>query len=148
MQALRTPEVLAGRPVSPRSDVYCFGLLLLELMTGKFPSQYLSNVDGGTDVVEWATQAAREGREEDVLDPAMVAGAKSAVPEMSRLVRVAVECVDPEPEKRLGLKEAVERIEEVAAAAAEAPRPDAASSETRGHEPNPREASDNDRPGV
>ncbi|KAG6522144.1 pollen receptor-like kinase 3 [Zingiber officinale] len=149
MQCLRTPEVLAGRPVSPRSDVYCFGVLLLELMTGKFPVQCLSNVDGGTDVVEWATRAAKEGREADVLDPAMVAGAKSSVPEMARLVRVAVECVDPEPERRLGLKEAVERIEELAEAAAEALRSDAAAaSETHGHEPNTREAPDNDRHGV
>ncbi|XP_074556996.1 pollen receptor-like kinase 4 [Curcuma longa] len=150
MQALRTPEVLAGRPVSARSDVYCFGVLLLELMTGKFPAQYLSNVDGGTDVVEWATRAAGEGREADVLDPAMVAGAKSAVPEMVRLLRVAVECVDPEPERRLGLKEAVERIEEVAEAAAEALRSDAAAAaeETRVHEPDAREASDDDQRGV
>ncbi|CAL9175480.1 pollen receptor-like kinase 3 [Musa acuminata AAA Group] len=119
MQALRSPEVIAGRPISPRSDVYCLGVLILELLTGKFPSQYLTNVKGGTDVVNWATTAIGEGREAEVLDPAIMSGGKSSVPEMKRLVHVGVECTEADPDRRLVLKDAVDRIEEVVAAEAQ-----------------------------
>ncbi|XP_074591136.1 pollen receptor-like kinase 4 [Curcuma longa] len=104
------------------SDVFCLGIVLLELLTGKFPSQYLGDGakaggGGGTDVVHWATYAVGEGREADILDPAIVAGPHAAawVPEMKRLVRVGVDCSAAEPERRIELREAVARIEEVAA---------------------------------
>ncbi|THU47207.1 hypothetical protein C4D60_Mb09t13090 [Musa balbisiana] len=115
MQAHRSPEALADRPVDPRSDVYCLGVILLELLTGKFPSQYLDSAEGGTDVVHWATYSIGEGREAEILDPALVAGAQSSIPDMKRLLRVAVDCADPDPDRRIELREAVERIEEVAA---------------------------------
>ncbi|KAG1334358.1 Pollen receptor-like kinase 3 [Cocos nucifera] len=122
--AYKSPESLLQRHVSPKSDVYCLGVILLELLTGKFPSQYLTNAKGGTDVVLWATSAIAEGREAELLDPAIVAEAKKPVPEMKRLLRVAVECVEPEPDRRPDVGEVTAKIEEVvtAHAAAEAER--------------------------
>ncbi|XP_074591430.1 pollen receptor-like kinase 3 [Curcuma longa] len=122
MQAHRAPEVAGGGgPATSRSDVFCLGVVLLELLTGKFPSQYLGEGakagGGGTDVVHWATYAVGEGREAEILDPTIVAGPHAAVwvPEMKRLVRVGVDCSAAEPERRIELREAVARIEEVAA---------------------------------
>ncbi|KAF2304139.1 hypothetical protein GH714_028015 [Hevea brasiliensis] len=43
MFAYKSPEYIEKRQVSPKSDVYCFGIIILEVVTGKFPSQYLSN---------------------------------------------------------------------------------------------------------
>ncbi|XP_029119458.2 pollen receptor-like kinase 3 [Elaeis guineensis] len=122
--AYKSPESLHHRHVSPKSDVYCLGVILLELLTGKFPSQYLTNAKGGTDVVLWATSAISEGREAELLDPAIVAGAKKSVPEMKRLLRVGVECVEPELDRRPEVAEAAAKIEEVvtAHAAAESER--------------------------
>nr|CAD1825059.1 unnamed protein product [Ananas comosus var. bracteatus] len=121
MFAYRSPESLRHHHVSAKSDVYCLGILLLELLTGKFPSQYLHNAKGGTDLVLWATTVAAEDREEELLDPAIVTAAmKAAVPDMKRLLRVGIDCIEPEPDRRPDMKEAVARIEEVAAAAVEA----------------------------
>lgn len=118
--AYKSPESLLHRHVSPKSDVYCLGVVLLELLTGKFPSQYLTNAKGGTDVVLWATSAIAEGREAELLDPAIVAGAKQSVPEMKRLLRVGVECVEPDPDRRPEVGKAAAKIEEVANAHAAA----------------------------
>lgn len=121
MFAYRSPESLRHHHISAKSDVYCLGILLLELLTGKFPSQYLQNAKGGTDLVLWATTVAAEDREEELLDPAIVTAAmKAAVPDMKRLLRVGIDCIEPEPDRRPDMKEAAARIEEVAAAAFDA----------------------------
>ncbi|WOL19839.1 hypothetical protein Cni_G28641 [Canna indica] len=127
MQAHQSPEVIAGGLVTPRSDIYCLGVLILELLTGKYPSQYLSSANGGIDVVNWVSHFVGEGREAEILDPAIVAGAHpSSLSEMKRLVRVGVECSEADPNRRLELREAVERIEEVAVEAEKAPPPSSA----------------------
>ena len=122
MFAFRSPEAAAAQqqkqqqqrvPVSARSDVYCFGVLLLELVTGRFPSQYLLNARGGTDVVNWAAGAVTEGSEREILDPVIAApGGGSAV----QLVRIAVECTEAAPENRPSMAEAARMVEEVAGA--------------------------------
>lgn len=119
MFAYRAPECAAA---GAKADVYCLGVVLLELLTGKFPAQYLHNAKGGTDLVMWATSAMAEGYERDLLDPAVVAAWKFAVPDMARLMRVAVDCVEADPEKRPGMKEAAARVEEAVAAATAAVR--------------------------
>uniref|UniRef100_A0A0D9WMY3 Protein kinase domain-containing protein n=1 Tax=Leersia perrieri TaxID=77586 RepID=A0A0D9WMY3_9ORYZ len=119
MFAHRAPECVAGGAhlAGAKADVYCFGVVLLELLTGKFPSQYLHNAKGGTDLVMWATTAIADGYERDLFDPAIMAAWKFALPDMVRLMHVAVDCVEVDVDKRPGMKEAAVRVEEVVAAA-------------------------------
>ncbi|KAJ1258439.1 hypothetical protein BS78_10G074900 [Paspalum vaginatum] len=113
MLAYRAPECVAGHLASAKADVYCLGIVLLELLTGKFPAQYLQNAKGGTDLVMWATSALADGFERDLFDPAVMAAWKFALPDMTRLMRVAVDCVEVDLEKRPDMKEAAARVEEV-----------------------------------
>uniref|UniRef100_A0A0E0L8Z6 non-specific serine/threonine protein kinase n=1 Tax=Oryza punctata TaxID=4537 RepID=A0A0E0L8Z6_ORYPU len=117
MIAHRAPECAAGHPVSAKADVYCLGIVLLELLTGKFPSQYLQNAKGGTDLVMWATSAIADGYERDLFDQAIMSAWKFALPDMTRLMRVAVDCVEMDVDKRPDMKVAAARVEEVVAAA-------------------------------
>ncbi|KAG0480204.1 hypothetical protein HPP92_011062 [Vanilla planifolia] len=111
----KSPEFLQFRRVSPKSDVYCFGIVVLELLTGKFPSQYLNNTKGGTDVVQWTASAISDRREADLLDPAITSRAPPT-PEMVRLLRVGSACTQPNPNERPDMKEAADLVEEIAAA--------------------------------
>ncbi|CBI27779.3 unnamed protein product, partial [Vitis vinifera] len=97
--------------VSPKCDVYCLGIVILEIITGKFPSQYLSNGKGGTDVVQWVKSAIEENRETELIDPEIASEASER--EMQRLLQIAAECTESNPENRLDMKEAIRRIQEI-----------------------------------
>nr|CAB3492050.1 unnamed protein product [Digitaria exilis] len=111
MFAFRSPEGATRGVVSARSDVYCLGVVLLELVTGRFPSQYLLTARGGTDVVHWAAAAVAEGGERGLVDPAIAVGGGDAA---VRLLRVGVHCAKPEPECRPSMAEAAWMVEEIA----------------------------------
>lgn len=112
MFAYKTPDFLALQRISQKCDVFCLGIIVLELLTGKFPSQYLSNGKGGTDVVHWAlSAAAAEDDERELLDPEILAPAGAS--QMLRLLRVGMACVEGNPQQRIDMREAIRRIEEV-----------------------------------
>lgn len=114
MFAFKAPESTQGSVVSPKCDVYCLGVIILEVLTGKFPSQYLSNSKGGTDVVHWASMAVVERREDEIIDPAMISNnSVDSNSEMVNLVRIGVACTESDPAKRLDLREAIRCIEEM-----------------------------------
>ncbi|GAU33006.1 hypothetical protein TSUD_358730 [Trifolium subterraneum] len=105
-----TPEALKNNKVSPRCDVYCLGVVILEILTGKFPSQYLNTGKGGTDIVQWVASAISEGREVELLDPEISSNKKS-LNEMQQLLHIGAACTESNPQKRLDMFEAIRRIE-------------------------------------
>lgn len=110
--AYKAPEAIQSGQVSAKCDVFCLGVVILELLTGKFPSQYHSNGKGGFDVVQWIEAAITEGRETELLDPE-IASAKQSISEMVRLLHVGAACTESNPEKRLDMMEAIRRIKDI-----------------------------------
>lgn len=110
--AFKSPEYIQHQRVSPKSDVYCLGIVILEILTGKFPSQYLSNGKGGTDVVQWVQTSVAEQKEEELIDPEISNNADS-IGEMIRLLQIGAACVESNPQERLDMREAISRIEEL-----------------------------------
>ncbi|XVF48863.1 hypothetical protein PTKIN_Ptkin03bG0222600 [Pterospermum kingtungense] len=110
--AYKSPEFVENQQVSPKSDVYCLGIIILEIMTGKFPSQYLSNGKGGIDIVQWVQTSLSENKVEELIDPDM-ANATDSVKQMVQLLRIGAACTKSNPDERLDVKEAIKRIQEV-----------------------------------
>ncbi|CAI9114453.1 OLC1v1015179C1 [Oldenlandia corymbosa var. corymbosa] len=116
--AYKSPEILVQQQqqvvaLSPKCDVYCLGIIILEVMTGKFPTQYLGTGTGGTDVVQWAKSAVAEGRESELFDPEMASSGSYLTGEMEKLLHIGVACTENNPDQRLEISEAIRRIQEI-----------------------------------
>lgn len=108
--AFKSPEAILHQIISPKCDVYCLGIIILEIVTGKFPSQYLNSSQGGTDLVQWVRSAIAEGREAELLHPD-ISNAGSFVNEMVQLLHIGAACTESNPDQRPDLLEATRRIE-------------------------------------
>lgn len=113
MFAYKTPDYVEYQRVSQKTDVYCLGIIILEILTGKFPSQYLTSGKGGIDVVRWVLSAYKdEDRERELLDPEIASNA-DVVDDMLQLLHVGAACVERNPQLRIDMREAIRRIHEV-----------------------------------
>ncbi|KAG8487381.1 hypothetical protein CXB51_021010 [Gossypium anomalum] len=110
--AYRSPEYVRSQQISAKSDVYCLGIVILEIITGKFPSQYLNNAKGGIDIVEWVQTSIADNQVEDLIDPEISHGSNS-IDQMVKLLRIGAGCTESNPDKRLGMKEVIGKINEV-----------------------------------
>ncbi|XP_058068615.1 pollen receptor-like kinase 4 [Magnolia sinica] len=112
MVAYQSPECVRYGHVTKQSDVWCLGILILEILTGKFPGNYNRQKGGGTDLASWVNSVVREEWTGEVFDGEMQ-GTKNGEGEMLKLLQVGLGCCERDVEKRWGLIQAVERIEEL-----------------------------------
>ncbi|KAK4343339.1 hypothetical protein RND71_036433 [Anisodus tanguticus] len=110
--AYKAPEAVTNQQLSPKCDVYCLGIIILEILTGKFPSQYPNNQKGGTDVVQWVQSAIADQRESELIDPE-IASATDSIEQVVKLLHVGAACTVSDPDKRIDMKETLRRIEEI-----------------------------------
>ncbi|KAM0936888.1 putative protein kinase RLK-Pelle-LRR-III family [Dioscorea sansibarensis] len=110
MLAYKSPEYLRWRKVSNKSDVWSYGCLLVELITGKFP-KYSSPEGGnnGVDLGNWIHKAVREEWTNEVFD-LEISGMRKAYKGMYTLLQVALRCCERPPEKRPEMEEVVEEV--------------------------------------
>ncbi|KAK1437615.1 hypothetical protein QVD17_03409 [Tagetes erecta] len=102
MFAYRSPEAIVGQQVSHKSDVYCLGIIILEVVTGRYPSQYIVNYnynqkgESGTDVVQWVRSALDENRENELIDAEAVVTTQKeyCVRQMEKLLRIGAACTE------------------------------------------------------
>nr|XP_043616425.1 pollen receptor-like kinase 6 [Erigeron canadensis] len=115
----KAPETLIDEKhsVSPKCDVYSLGIIVLEILTGKFPSQYHTKGKGGTDVVQWVKSAIVEQREVELLDPeittSVVGRSNNSIGEMQKLLHIGAACTESHPDSRIDIRQAVRRIKEI-----------------------------------
>ncbi|MBA0793851.1 hypothetical protein Gohar_018233 [Gossypium harknessii] len=96
--AYKAPEIRkSNRKLTPKSDVYAFGVFLLELLTGKHPSQHPVLVPH--DLWEWV----RTIREDDV----------GEYRRLGMLTEVASVCSLTSPEQRPAMWQALKMIQEI-----------------------------------
>ncbi|KAG6487130.1 probable inactive receptor kinase At1g48480 [Zingiber officinale] len=107
----RAPEVTDPQKVSQKADVYSFGVLLLELLTGKAPAQALMNEEG-VDLPRWVQSVVREEWTAEVFDVELLRY-QNVEEDMVQLLQLAIDCVAHYPDKRPSMPEVVVRIGEI-----------------------------------
>ena len=107
----RAPEVTDPHRVSQKADVYSFGVLLLELLTGKAPTHTLVNEEG-VDLPRWVQSVVREEWTAEVFDLELLRY-QNVEEDMVQLLQLAVDCTAQYPDKRPSMDEVVVKIEEL-----------------------------------
>ncbi|KAI3889185.1 hypothetical protein MKX03_024639 [Papaver bracteatum] len=110
----RAPECRDLRKIpTQEADVYSFGVLLLELLTGKTPFQDLVQ-EHGADIPQWV-RSVREEETESGDDPN--SGNEASEEKLGSLLNIAMTCVSLSFENRPAMKEVLKMIREVRAEA-------------------------------
>ncbi|WOK92693.1 pollen receptor-like kinase 4 [Canna indica] len=112
MVAYKCPECAEGGKPSKKSDVWSFGILILEILTGMFPANYLRQGSTSTDLSNWVSSVVKDKQTDEVFDKNMK-GTKNNEEEMSKLLQIGLACCETNVETRLELKVALEKIEEL-----------------------------------
>ncbi|MCE2055989.1 actin-regulating kinase prk1 [Datura stramonium] len=114
MISYKAPELKQTGKVNRKTDVWTLGMLILEIMTGKFPSNLLGKGTQDTDdLATWVHSVlGQDSSETEVFDKEMKE-TKDCEAEMMKLLKIGLSCCEVDVEKRWDIKEAVERIEEV-----------------------------------
>ncbi|KAH7434625.1 hypothetical protein KP509_06G026600 [Ceratopteris richardii] len=102
------PEVLETRSVTSKGDVYSYGVLLLELLTGKVPSQTSS--DEAVDLPRWVQSIVQEEWTAEVFDEQLIRHG-NAEDEMVQILQIAMACVAASPAQRPTMHQVVEMLE-------------------------------------
>ncbi|RWV82604.1 hypothetical protein GW17_00055883 [Ensete ventricosum] len=112
MVAYKSPECTQHGKPSTKSDVWSLGILMLEILTGRFPANHLRPGRAGTDLASWVSSVIREEWTGEVFDSTMK-GTRNSEGEMLKLLRVAMACCETDVRRRCEMASALERIEEL-----------------------------------
>ncbi|KAK3446257.1 probable receptor-like protein kinase At2g42960 [Eucalyptus grandis] len=102
------PEYANTGMLNEKSDIYSFGVLLLEAITGRDPVDY-GRPANEVNLVEWLKVMVGTRRAEEVVDPTLEV--KPATRALKRSLLVALRCVDPEADKRPKMTQVVRMLE-------------------------------------
>ncbi|XP_073014805.1 probable LRR receptor-like serine/threonine-protein kinase At1g67720 isoform X1 [Primulina eburnea] len=105
------PEYYANQQLTEKSDIYSFGVVLLELISGRKP---VSTEEYGCDwsIVHWARSLIRKGDVISIIDPRLAGNVK--IESIWRIAEIAIQCVEQYGYSRPRMQEIIVAIQDAA----------------------------------
>ncbi|KAL3525533.1 hypothetical protein ACH5RR_013905 [Cinchona calisaya] len=103
------PEYYSTQHLSAKSDVFSFGVVLLEIVSGREPLN-INRPRNEWSLVEWAKPRIRNSRIEEIVDPSIKGGYHAEA--MWRVVEVALACIEPYSAYRPCMADIVRELED------------------------------------
>ncbi|XP_075513707.1 receptor-like protein kinase HSL1 [Primulina tabacum] len=101
------PEYAYTLRVNEKSDIYSFGVVILELVTGKLP---IDPAFGEKDLVKWVCTTLHQKGGDQVLDPKIDSCFKD---EICRVLNIGLLCTSPLPINRPSMRRVVKMLQEI-----------------------------------
>ncbi|MQL97515.1 hypothetical protein Taro_030209 [Colocasia esculenta] len=109
----QAPESLKTLKPSQKWDVYSYGVILLEIITGRSPMILLSTSE--MDLVRWVQVCIEEKKPlSEVLDPYLVRESDNE-DEIIGALKIALACVQTNPERRPSMRHVLDTLDRVTA---------------------------------
>ncbi|XP_023513971.1 nodulation receptor kinase-like [Cucurbita pepo subsp. pepo] len=103
------PEYYTTHHLSAKSDVFSFGVVLLEIICGREPLN-IHKPRNEWSLVEWAKTNLRESKVDEIVDPSIKGGYHTEA--MWRVVEVALACIEPSSAYRPCMADIVRELED------------------------------------
>uniref|UniRef100_A0A0D6R7G9 non-specific serine/threonine protein kinase n=1 Tax=Araucaria cunninghamii TaxID=56994 RepID=A0A0D6R7G9_ARACU len=106
------PEYAGGSIATKPADVYSFGMLMLEIATGRRPNLHIKDANKKT-LWNWVHGLVKEGRYMDLLDPSLrcsLAVCQHSDVEVEKFFEIACFCTAHEAEERPLMQEVVSKL--------------------------------------
>ncbi|EYU37463.1 hypothetical protein ABFS82_01G048100 [Erythranthe guttata] len=101
------PEYMQSGRATEKTDVYSFGVLVLEILSGKRPTD-ASFIEKGLNIVGWLNYLVSETRQREIVDP-HCEGVQAE--SLDSLLSIAIQCVSSIPEDRPTMHRVVQILE-------------------------------------
>lgn len=109
----QAPEAMKAVKPSQKWDIYSYGMILLEMITGKTPLIQIGTSE--MDLVHWMQLCIEEKKPvSDVLDPSLAQDADKEE-EMIAVLKIAMACTSSSPEKRPSMRHVSDALERLPA---------------------------------
>ncbi|XP_061337802.1 probable serine/threonine-protein kinase At1g01540 [Gastrolobium bilobum] len=100
------PQCHSTSTFTEGDDIYDFGLLIMEILSGRTPLDHSEPQDS---IVDWFKSMISNGKIANVLDPKLLARPSSK--ELKRVILVALRCVDPDVNPRIKMGDVARMLE-------------------------------------
>eukprot|EP01018_Ginkgo_biloba_P019782 Gb_21934 [translate_table: standard] len=113
-QGYKAPELLKMKKANTKTDIYSYGIVLLEILTGRRPT----GRDSSNQIIDLPTvvkNAVLQERISELFDPEILGEEMTSPTEegLLRVLQLAMGCCAPSPSVRPDIKEVIKQLEKI-----------------------------------